>query len=94
MGFLSRLFGKKEQSAAVVVEPVHYKGFSIYPEAIAEGGQYRIAGRITFDSGNETKEHRFIRSDLLINRGDADELMIAKAKMLIDQMGEKIFSQG
>ncbi|SHO54511.1 HlyU family transcriptional regulator [Vibrio quintilis] len=91
MGFLSRLFGKKTEDVAVAVESVEYKGFSIYPEAIAENGQYRIAGRILLEKEGDTREHRFIRSDVLINRGDADELMVAKAKMLIDQMGEKIF---
>ncbi|CAM3933005.1 Transcriptional activator HlyU [Vibrio aerogenes CECT 7868] len=91
MGFLSRLFGKKTQQTQAAAEPVEYKGFFIYPEAIAESGQYRIAGRILLEKEGETHEHRFIRSDVVISRGDADELMVAKAKMMIDQMGEKIF---
>lgn len=91
MGFLSRIFGRNRQGASVGVEPICYKGFSIYPEALAENGQYRVAGRITLEIGNEVKEHRFIRSDVLMSSGDADELMVTKAKMFIDQVGEKLF---
>ncbi|MEZ9944540.1 HlyU family transcriptional regulator [Vibrio breoganii] len=100
MGWFSRLFGSSEAPKQVVVEPIEYKGYLIYAEPIAEGGQYRIAeggqyriaGRITLGEGDSIKTHRFIRSDLLGNEGDANELMIKKAQMLIDQMGETIFN--
>ncbi|MEZ9924429.1 transcriptional regulator [Vibrio breoganii] len=92
MGWFSRLFGSSEAPKQVVVEPIEYKGYLIYAEPIAEGGQYRIAGRITLVEGDSIKTHRFIRSDLLGNEGDANELMIKKAQMLIDQMGETIFN--
>lgn len=90
MGLFSRLFGhsKQEQKAQ---EPEHYKGFSIYPLAIADGGQYRIAGKITKEVDGELKTHDFIRSDVLPSQSDANELMLKKAQMFIDQMGEKIF---
>jgi hypothetical protein len=93
VGFLSRLFGtKNDQENTVSVQPIDYKGFSIFPESLADNGQYRIAGRITIEDEGVVKEHRFIRSDVLMSRSDADELMVTKAKMLIDQMGKKIFS--
>ncbi|MFA0084715.1 transcriptional regulator [Vibrio sp. 10N.286.49.C2] len=91
MGFFSKLFGGKKDVAVKEVEPVEYKGFLIYQEAISEGGQYRIAGKITKLIGEETKEHRFIRSDVLGNESDANELMLKKAQMFIDQMGDNIF---
>ncbi|TOC17678.1 transcriptional regulator [Vibrio parahaemolyticus] len=96
MGFFSRLFGGSEKTAEVkTVEPVEYKGFLIYQESISEGGQYRIAGRIEKsydgDGDGEVKTHRFIRSDLLASEGDANELMLKKSQMFIDQMGDKIF---
>lgn len=90
MGFLARLFGTKP-SVEQQVEPVEYKGFLIYPDALAEGGQYRIAGRITKEIDGELKTHRFIRSDLLPSAESANELMLQKAQLLIEQMGEKIF---
>ncbi|MGR5236053.1 HlyU domain-containing protein [Vibrio alfacsensis] len=92
MGFFSRLFGGSEKTAVVkTVEPVEYKGFLIYQESMAEGGQYRIAGRIEKNVEGEVKTHRFIRSDLLGSEQDANELMLRKSQMFIDQMGEKIF---
>lgn len=93
MGFLSRLFGSsKKQAVETAAEPIEYKGFLIYQAAIEESGQYRVAGRIEKEIGGELHSHRFIRSDVLSNRNDADELMLKKSQMFIDQMGDKIFS--
>ena len=62
MGFFSRLFGGKEKTEQKVeIEPVEYKGFNIYQDAIAESGQYRVAGRIEKEFDGEIKTHRFIR---------------------------------
>ncbi len=91
VGFFSKLFGGSKSSEPKVVEPVEYKGFLIYQEALAEGGQYRVAGRITKQYGEELKEHRFIRSDVVGSESDSNELMLKKAQMFIDQMGDNIF---
>ncbi|OEF23220.1 HlyU family transcriptional regulator [Vibrio rumoiensis] len=90
MGFLSKLFGAKEVEAKNV-EPVEYNGYLIYPEPMAEGGQFRIAGRIVKDIQGEMKTYQFIRSDVLASESDANELMIKKAKLFIDQSGTTIF---
>ncbi|MEI8632044.1 HlyU family transcriptional regulator [Vibrio sp. PP-XX7] len=74
-GFLSRIFGKNQQKISVTVEPVCYKEFLIYPEAIAENGQYRIAGRIagTQRLKTEMKEHLIYSLGCIDeSRGDAD----------------------
>ena len=42
----SALFGG-EPTKAPEVTPTEYAGYLIYPEPLAEGGQYRLAGRIT-----------------------------------------------
>lgn len=91
MGLFSRLFGGNKDEKKVEVEPVEYKGYLIYQEAMPEGGQYRIAGRITKELDDEVKTHRFIRSDVLSSQTDADEFMLKKAQMFIDQMGDTIF---
>ncbi|GAK84073.1 hypothetical protein JCM19238_1636 [Vibrio ponticus] len=86
MGLFSRLFGGgKAPAKKIEVEPVEYKGFLIYQEAIAESGQYRIAGRIEKEIEGEIKSHRFIRSDVLSSQTDADEFMLKKAQMFIDR---------
>ncbi|MFA0413403.1 HlyU family transcriptional regulator [Vibrio renipiscarius] len=91
MGLFSRLFGGKTNKQPLPVEPVEYKGYQIYQEAMAESGQYRIAGRIEKEIDGELKSHRFIRSDVLSSKSDADEFMLKKAQMFIDQMGSDIF---
>lgn len=93
MGLFSRLFGSSKHSEAKKeVEPIEHKGFLIYAESLQEGGQYRVAGRITKEVKGELKSHRFIRSDVLASEADANELMVKKAQMLIDQMRGEIFS--
>lgn len=93
MGLFSRLFGGKEKAVKEVsIEPVEYKGFHIYQDPIAESGQYRVAGRIEKEIDGEVKSHRFIRSDVVSNKNDANELMLKKAQMFVDQMGDGIFS--
>ncbi|AJR05930.1 transcriptional regulator [Photobacterium gaetbulicola] len=93
MGFFSKLFGfSKQEAKAESVEPIEYEGYLIYPEPKAEGGQFRIAGRICKQFDGEVKTHMFVRSDLLSSKADAESFMINKAKMFIDQTGDKIFS--
>ncbi|WP_341662820.1 HlyU family transcriptional regulator [Vibrio sp.] len=93
MGLFSRLFGssQKEQGDNEV-QPEEYKGFLIYQEAKPEGGQFRIAGRITKNIEGEVKEYKFIRSDVLASETDANEFMLTKAKMFIDQTKGDIFT--
>lgn len=91
VGLFSRLFGVKPKQETQTAEPVEYKGYLIYQEAIPEGGQYRIAGRITKEIKGELKTHRFIRSDILPSASDANDFMLKKAQMFIDQMGDDMF---
>lgn len=91
---LKKLFGALFGSAdshQPAVTPTEYQGYLIYPEPVAEGGQYRLAGRITREIGGELKVHRFIRSDLFVNPDDARDFMLRKAHTFIDQMGDKMF---
>ena len=80
--------GKGAKPAA---EPVSYKGYQIYAEPKAEGGQYRLAGRICKEIDGELKTHHFIRSDLIASRDEAEQIMIRKAELFIDQTGIQMF---
>ncbi|MDD9180646.1 MULTISPECIES: HlyU family transcriptional regulator [Aliivibrio] len=91
MGLFSRLFGTSPKQEATI-EPIEYQSFLIYPNSERDGSQFRIAGTITKEIKGEIKEHRFIRSDVISNKSDADELMVRKSKMLIEQMNESIFN--
>ena len=91
---LKKLFSAlfKGQAAQIVdVTPTEYAGYLIYPEPMAEEGQFRLAGRITKDVDGVLQTHRFIRSDLFTNPADAERFMVQKAHTFIDQMGERMF---
>lgn len=84
------LFGDQPAPVAEVT-PTEYAGYLIYPEPMAEGGQYRLAGRITKELDGVLQTHRFIRSDLFANPADAERFMVQKAHTFIDQMGDCMF---
>lgn len=84
----SKFFGKR---SAPEPEPEHYKDFAIYPASQKDGDGYRLAARIEKDVSNETKVHHLIRADTLNTQEAANEAAFAKAKQLIDQMGERLF---
>lgn len=91
---LKKLFGALLGAADTpkeTVTPTEYQGYLIYPEPMPEGGQYRLAGRITKEIDGALQTHRFIRSDLFVNPDDARDFMLRKAQTFIDQMGEKMF---
>ncbi|WP_217520970.1 HlyU family transcriptional regulator [Vibrio metschnikovii] len=92
MGLFARWFGGREKKQPESIQPVEYKGMRIYQESIAENGQYRVAGRITQEINGELQTHRFIRSDILSNKQEADQLMLKKAQLFIDQMSGQIFN--
>jgi hypothetical protein len=63
----------------------------IYPTPIAEGGQYRLAGRIEKMVNGEVQVHEFVRADTFSNHDDAVEFTVRKARLLIDQSGDTLF---
>ena len=93
MSFWKKLFGSggaaKEEPAA---EPVEHKGFIIHPMPFIEDGQYQTCGLITKIIDDETREHRFVRADRFASRDDAVDVTLRKARQLIDEQGERIFS--
>ena len=89
-GWLKKRFASPAPAQARF-EPVEYKGFTIIPEPGAEGGQYRLQGRIVHHKDGEQREYRLIRADLLPGAEQAAELMVTKARRLIDENGERLF---
>ena len=98
MGFLSglaSLFSSNTSHSteqASVEESIEYKGFTITPNPMNEGGQYRLSAIITKGMDDTTQTHTFIRSDVIARRDDCIEMTIRKTKIAIDQMGEDIFN--
>ena len=71
---------------------VNYQGYDIHPEPLAEGGQYRVNGRITQRIAGTEHSYTLVRADLLPSAAQAAELMVAKAKRMIDEQGSRLFA--
>ncbi len=71
---------------------VEYNGFSISPCPRKSGGGWSTEAVIRKRVGGEMKQHAFIRADSSLGKEAAVALIISKAKTLIDQRGDKIFS--
>ncbi len=69
-----------------------HNGFAITAAPVASDGKFHVAGTISKEIGGEIKEHRFIRADTFPSAEAAAEYSIIKAKQIIDQMGDRIFS--
>lgn len=85
MALFSKLFGGGKTEAA---EPELYKGFAITAVPEKESSGWRIAARIEKDG----REHTLIRADVIQAKDEADAASIAKAKQMIDEQGERLFS--
>ena len=83
-------------SAAALNEPsipaVEYEGYRIRPAPYRTKDHYQTAGSIEKDAPDGMKEHRFIRADTYASRDDAIAFTISKAKQIIDQQGDRIFT--
>jgi hypothetical protein len=89
MSFWKKLFGGGPATgAAASAKSLEYKGYLIEARPFKEAGQYQLAGRITKDG----REHSFIRADKFSDAESAAEIAIAKGQLIVDQMGEKMFS--
>lgn len=93
MSFLSSLksmFSGSGESvtAAKVMPSEEYEGFEIIPTPAKEGGQYRLNGIIR----KGEREHQIIRADVFTSSDTCAAETIRKSKVLIDQMGDRLFN--
>ena len=87
MSLFGKLFGSSEKKA----EPVEHNGFRIFAEPMKEAGGFRIGARIEAEIDGVKKTQSMIRADTYQNAETAMEASVTKAKMLIDQVGSRIF---
>ena len=81
------------EAAAETGEAVEHGGYTIVPQPIREGGQYRTAGIIRREVDGVTREARFIRADNTTDRQGAMDHSVAKAKQIIAEQGERLFER-
>ena len=84
--------GTPEASSESAVPAIEYEGYRIRPAPYRAGDQYQTAGTIEKDTPEGVKEHRFIRADTYSSKDDAIAFTISKAKQIIDQQGDRIFT--
>ncbi len=70
---------------------VVYDSFQISPAPRQYNGQWQVAGRIEKTFGDDVKTHEFLRADTFGSRDDAANETVRKAKLMIDQQGDRIF---
>ena len=89
--FIDRLFGGGKGADAAAAAGVSYQDFEIRPAPVKESSGWRVQGTIVKGSGEDAKEHLFIRADACTDREAAVALTVRKARQFIDERGEKIF---
>lgn len=94
MGWFTSLFGRKPSAAPSERQgaPVEYKGFTIRPAPYLEAGQFQTAGYIEKLVDGVVKSHRFVRADRQGDFEAAANFTVMKARQLIDEQGDRLFS--
>ncbi len=94
--FFSKLFGRGGDSAPAKVaeETEAYNDLLLVAAPVAEGGQYRLAGRIEKRDGERVLTRTFIRADLFSSRDDTVAATFRKARQIADQHGASLFGDG
>ena len=90
---IRNLFGSNAASSPpqAANEPDSYKDCLIYAEPMAEGGQWRLAGRIVKGEGDALREHKFVRADVFSNKDEVEAATLRKARQIIDEQGDALF---
>lgn len=96
-GFLKRLFGGGDGGdggdPAARAPDEEYKGVEIRAAPVKEAdGQWRLAGTLTRTLDGAPVTRRFLRADLLASRDVAVSSTLAKARMIIDENGEGLWT--
>ena len=95
MSFFKKLFGgrSEEPSPAGPAKEVEHNGFKIAATPFKSEGQYQTCGVVSKEIDGVLKEHRFVRADRFAGLDDAVEVSLRKGQQIVDEQGERIFSQ-
>ncbi|MCO4053614.1 MAG: hypothetical protein HEQ16_06070 [Bosea sp.] len=92
MSFFKKLFGGGAPRAEAPAPTAEHNGYLIHAMPYQEQGQWQMCGIIEKRIDGEVKAHRFIRADRFPGKDDAIEMTFLKARQIIDQSGDRIFS--
>jgi hypothetical protein len=93
MSFFKKLFGlgsTREVESQLAASSEH-NGFMIRATPYQDSGQWQMCGVIEKEIEGEMKAHRFVRADRFGSKDEAAEFTLAKARLIVDQMGDKVF---
>ena len=91
MPFFKKFFGGGSKPEDDVLTET-YKDFRISATPMREGSSYRICAVIEKNINGEAKRHELIRADTVEGREAAQTASVRKAKQIIDEQGERIFT--
>lgn len=86
--FLGATDSASQPNLPAAEDSVNYLDFQITPAPIKNGPMYRVAA--TISKGENS--HQLIRADEMSCRQTCIDISLRKAKEMIDQQGDKIFS--
>ncbi len=86
--------GGAAKPAAAQADPQEHAGCLIFAEPIREGSQLRLAGRIEKEVDGRKLVRNFVRADMFTSMDDALDCTFRKARQIIDQNGNALFSDG
>jgi hypothetical protein len=99
-GLMKKLFGGgvggggEAEGGKPIGDPAEHKGCTIQPIAMHKGGQFLTAGVITKEFPDGPREHRFVRADTHSSAEQAHDFAIVKARQIIDEQGDRLFTPG
>ena len=97
MGLWNSLFGGGRPSDAAApsrsVAEEEYKGFVVRAVAMTAGGEHQLAGEVSKTVDGATRTYKFVRADKFASADDATSASLGKGRQLIDEQGDKLFSQ-
>ncbi|WP_417771158.1 HlyU family transcriptional regulator [Stappia sp.] len=85
--------GTEKSGGGTRFDATDYKGFAITPAPTNRDGQWQVAGVIAkAGADGEMREQPFIRADLMPTAEQAAEFALRKARQIIDEQGDRLFS--
>lgn len=91
---LRRLLGGDKEAPAAAAEVAAretYKGCELEAVPVQDAGRWRVAGAVVKTIDGVEKRHEFVRADTFPERDDAVTVSLTKARLLVDQLGDKLF---
>lgn len=93
--FLRRVLGggtsAESETEPAVAAREDYEGFELRAAPVKEGNRWRVGGCIVKNVDGTEKTHEFVRADTFPEHDDAVAISMDKARLIVDQLGDRMF---